>query len=166
MWPIKLIWVHVWVRQQQKQEPVLLQAYTLEWYVSLILNPFYTKAERLCRLSPRRTGLALFTQHRSEPAAAFKARVNDAVSLFARGRDTTQFLLDRASTAVGRRQAVTGSTQAHTCMQTHSASCALIWPKLSPWCTLVWFVVFMLTKERPWLAAKESKTCYHCREEQ
>ena len=45
---------------------------------------------------------------------------------------TTQFLLDRLSTAVDRRQAVSGSTQADTYMQTQTAGCDLVLPKRSP----------------------------------
>ncbi len=65
---------------------------------------------------------------------------------------TTQFLLDRLSTAVDRRQAVSGSTQADTCTQTHTAGCALILPKLCPRSASFKVFVFILTAVRPWLA--------------
>lgn len=121
----------------------------------MILKLFHPKPERpsgsLVFLSQRSTGLALFTRQGSEPAAVFKARGNVTVCVclcvcvFVRERETTQFLLDRLSTAVDRRQAVSGSTQADTCTQTHTAGSALILPKLSP-CS-----VFILTEVKPWI---------------
>lgn len=103
--------------------------------LSLILDLFYPEPKKpsgsLASLRQRSTGLALFTRRGSEPAAVFKARGN--VTERERERETTRFLLDRLSTAADRRQAVSASTQAHTCMQTHTTQAELWFYRSRDW---------------------------------
>lgn len=86
----------------------------------MVFNLVYLKPERpscsLACISQRSTELALFTRQGSEPAAVFKASGNVKVCVCVcvykkerqseRERERAQFLLDRLSTAVNRRQAI------------------------------------------------------------